>query len=76
MGRRLTPAGSEHPWHRRHFSVGWAAAGELECRTVKPDLVAEFVADTAVDAGPYRHPVRFVRLRDDLSPHEMPPFTT
>ncbi|BBC29487.1 hypothetical protein SGFS_007810 [Streptomyces graminofaciens] len=49
---------------------------ELEFRTVKPDLVAEFAAVSAVDAGRYRHPVRFVRLRDDLTPHEMPPFTT
>ncbi|MGP3974392.1 hypothetical protein ACTWQF_10345 [Streptomyces sp. 8N114] len=76
VGRRLTPAGSEHPWHGRNFSAGWGASGELEFRTVKPHLVAEFVADTAVDASRYRHPVRFVRLRDDLTPHEMPLFTT
>nr|WTB35018.1 hypothetical protein OG781_41120 [Streptomyces sp. NBC_00830] len=42
---------------------------------MRPELVAEFVADTAVDAGRYRHPVRFVRLRDDLTPHQTPPFT-
>ncbi|MFC8666959.1 hypothetical protein [Streptomyces sp. NPDC057199] len=64
----------QHPWHGRHFSADWGAAGELEFLTVKPDLVAEFVADTAV--GRYRHPVRFVRLRDDLTLHEMPSFIT
>ncbi|MEU6578909.1 hypothetical protein [Streptomyces sp. NPDC046805] len=38
------------------------------------DLVAEFVADTSIDAGRYRHPVRFVRLRDDLTPQQTPLF--
>jgi hypothetical protein len=41
---------------------------------VRPDLVAEFVADTAVDDGVYRHPVRFLRLRDDLAVRQIPPF--
>ncbi|AWW41976.1 hypothetical protein DN051_39630 [Streptomyces cadmiisoli] len=72
VGRRLTPAGSEHSWHGWHFSAGWGAAGGPEFRTVRSDLVAEFVADTAVGAGCYRHPVRFVRLCDDLTPHETP----
>ncbi|MGA5507270.1 hypothetical protein [Streptomyces umbrinus] len=35
----------------------------------------EFVADTAIDVGRYRHPVLFVRLRDDLTAQETPPFT-
>lgn len=35
----------------------------------------EFVADTAIDVGRYRHPVRFVRVRDDFTPQETPPFT-
>ncbi|MER6160341.1 hypothetical protein ABT147_33115 [Streptomyces sp. NPDC001868] len=76
LGRRLAPAGAEHSWHGRHFSAGWGTRGELEYRPVRPDLVVEFVADTAVDAGRYRHPVRFLRLRDDLTPQETPPFTT
>ncbi|MER5927530.1 hypothetical protein [Streptomyces mirabilis] len=75
LGRQLEPAGIEHPWYGRHFSAGWGTGGELEYSPVRPDLVAEFVADTAIDAGRYRHPVRFVRLRDDLTPQETPPFT-
>jgi hypothetical protein len=71
VGQRLTPAEPEHAWRGRHLSAGWGVAEELELRTVKPDLVAECVADTAV--GRYRHPVRFVRLRDDLTPREAPP---
>lgn len=73
VGQRLTPAGPEHAWRGRHLSAGWGVAEELELRTVKPDLVAEVVADTAV--GRYRHPVRFVRLRDDLTPREALSFT-
>ncbi|MDX3230051.1 hypothetical protein [Streptomyces sp. ME19-01-6] len=42
---------------------------------MRPDLVAEFQADTAIDAGLYRHPVRFLRLRDDLAPGQVLPFT-
>ncbi|MEV5731244.1 hypothetical protein AB0N50_36580 [Streptomyces pharetrae] len=39
-----------------------------------PELVAEFIADTSVDAGRYRHPVRYLRVRDDLTPDLTPPF--
>jgi hypothetical protein len=41
---------------------------------VQPHLVAEFVADTTVDAGRCRHPVRFIRLRDDIAPDQAPRF--
>jgi len=41
---------------------------------VRPDLVAEFQADTAIDEGRYCHPVRFLRLRDDLAVQQVPPF--
>ncbi|OAH11165.1 hypothetical protein [Streptomyces jeddahensis] len=30
---------------------------------MRPDLVAEFLAATAVDEGVFRHPARFLRLR-------------
>ncbi len=40
---------------------------------VTPGLVVEFAGDTAVDEGRYRHPVRFLRVRDDLSPEQLPP---
>jgi hypothetical protein len=37
---------------------------------VRPELVVEFIADTSVDAGRYRR----LRVRDDLTPHQVPPF--
>ncbi|PWI15979.1 ATP-dependent DNA ligase [Streptomyces sp. Act143] len=71
LAGRLHPAGPDHPWHGRRFSAGWGTRGELQYHPVAPDLVAEFLADTSVDEGIYRHPVRFLRLRDDLSPEDV-----
>lgn len=34
----------------------------------------EFLADTAVDDGRYRHPVRFLRVREDLTVGQLPLF--
>jgi hypothetical protein len=42
---------------------------------VRPELVVEFLADTAVDDGRYRHPVRYLRIRDEMEPTQLPPFT-
>ncbi|MFM9540079.1 ATP-dependent DNA ligase [Streptomyces turgidiscabies] len=76
LGRQLAPSGSEHPWHGRHFSAGWGTREQLEYHPVRPDLVAEFVADTTIDAGGrYRHPVRFGRVREDLTPDQLPLLT-
>ncbi|MFE3169224.1 ATP-dependent DNA ligase [Streptomyces sp. NPDC059224] len=72
LAGRLRAATGEHQWHGRRFSAGWGTRGELEYHPVDPDLVAEFVADTAVDDGIYRHPVQFLRLREDLLAQEIP----
>ncbi|MFE5406189.1 hypothetical protein ACFQ9Z_33480 [Streptomyces sp. NPDC056580] len=74
MSQRLHPADPDHPWLGRRFSAGWGTHGELEYHHVRPDLVAEFLADSAVDEGVYRHPVRFRRLRDDLPAGQVQPF--
>ncbi|MFE6523756.1 hypothetical protein [Streptomyces sp. NPDC057794] len=76
LAQRLRPADPDHPWRGRRFSAGWGTRGELEYHPVRPDLVAEFLADTAVDEGVYRHPVRFLRLRDDLTAQQVSPFGT
>ncbi|MFF4355101.1 hypothetical protein [Streptomyces sp. NPDC001530] len=36
--------------------------------------MVEFLADTAVDDGRYRHPVRFLRVREDLDMAAVPLF--
>ncbi|MCX4405916.1 MULTISPECIES: hypothetical protein [unclassified Streptomyces] len=56
LAQHLHPAAPDHPWHGRRFSAGWGTRGELEYHPVRPDLVAEFQADTAIDAGLYGHP--------------------
>ncbi|MBO4259224.1 hypothetical protein [Streptomyces griseorubiginosus] len=76
LAGRLHPAGMDHPWRGRRFSARWGTHGELDYHPVRPDPVAEFLADTAVDNCLYRHPVRFLRLHEDLTAQQVPPFGT
>ncbi|MCX4681328.1 ATP-dependent DNA ligase [Streptomyces sp. NBC_01433] len=71
LGGVLRPAGRNHPWHGRRFSAGWHTSDPLVFQPVVPEFVAEIVADTAVDAGRYRHPVRYLRLRDDMTAQDI-----
>lgn len=71
LGTVLRPAGAEHPWWGRTFSAGWGTKEPLDFRPVVPDLVAEVEADTALDLGRHRHPVRYLRLRDDMAPADV-----
>ncbi|MEU1012306.1 hypothetical protein [Streptomyces sp. NPDC005890] len=72
LGAVLHPAGPGHPWWGRELSAGWGTKEALVFQPVVPDLVAELKADTALDLGPHRHPVRFLRGRPDLSPADVP----
>lgn len=72
LAQRLARGGPAHPWVGVQFSAGWGTPGELHHQPVRPDLVAEFLADTAVDKGRYRHPVVFQCVRDDLAPDDIP----
>ncbi|MFF4205594.1 ATP-dependent DNA ligase [Streptomyces sp. NPDC001668] len=72
LGSRLTPADTDHPWRGRRFSVGWGTRGDLQYQTVRPELVVEYLADTAVDDGRHRHPVRFLRIREEMHPTDVP----
>jgi hypothetical protein len=73
VGSLLSPGGAEHPWQHRRFAVGWGSREMIDHRPGAPDVVVEFAGDTAVDEGRYRHPVRYLRVRDDLSPEQLPP---
>ncbi|MFF9090816.1 ATP-dependent DNA ligase [Streptomyces sp. NPDC014991] len=74
LAPQLHRADPDHPWQGRRFSASWGTRGELEFHPVRPELVAEFQADTAVDEGRYRHPVHFLRIRADLTYNEVPLF--
>ncbi|WP_435883194.1 ATP-dependent DNA ligase [Streptomyces microflavus] len=72
---RLRPAGEEHPWKGQTFSAAWGTKTALTVVLVVPELVVEVRADVSRDsAGRWRHPVKLVRLRDDLAPADVPLF--
>ncbi|GAA1370317.1 ATP-dependent DNA ligase [Streptomyces beijiangensis] len=77
LSTRLVAAAGEHPWTGETFSSGWEVKDALPVVLVKPELVAEVRADVTRDAaGKWRHPVKLLRLRDDLEPGDVPLFTS
>ncbi|MET8572684.1 hypothetical protein [Streptomyces sp. NPDC004783] len=73
VGCLLQPGGAQHPWQHRRFSEGWGTRETLATGPVVSDIVIEFAADTAVDEGRYRHPVCYLRVRDDITSEQLPP---
>jgi ATP-dependent DNA ligase len=72
----LTAAGPDHPWPDR-IGTGAFGGGRLSVplTRVRPDVVVEVSADAALHAGVFRHPLRFVRVRPDLMPDDVPGVT-
>ncbi|MGY1785297.1 ATP-dependent DNA ligase [Geodermatophilus sp. SYSU D00698] len=70
----LTPAGDDHPWPER-IGTGRFGGGRLSVALtrVQPTAVVEVSADAALTAGVFRHPLRYVRVRPDLRPADVPP---
>ncbi|ELP68485.1 hypothetical protein STRTUCAR8_10164 [Streptomyces turgidiscabies Car8] len=56
--------------------MGWGTRGELEYHPVRLDLVAELPGRYRCRRGPLPSPsaLRFLRLREDLTPGDVPPF--
>lgn len=69
----LRPAVGEHPWPSQIGSgrLGRWDGAPREVVLVEPLLVIEVSADTAREHGRWRHVVRFVRPRPDLTPAEI-----
>ena len=59
------PAAS-HPWPVE-ISGGHFGGGSVAITHVDPVVVVEIAADTALQAGRHRHPIRMVRVRSDLA---------
>ncbi|MCX4673615.1 ATP-dependent DNA ligase [Streptomyces sp. NBC_01381] len=77
LAGQLTPARHGHPWTGWSFSAGWGTNKKLTVQLVDPLLVAEIAADVSLDTvGRWRHPVRLLRIRDDLTPAEVPQYGT
>ena len=70
----LVPAGPGHPWPDEVSSNRFGSGRDkVPLVKVEPTLVAEVLADAALHAGGYRHPLRYLRLRADLTPNDLDP---
>ncbi|WP_345638708.1 ATP-dependent DNA ligase [Rugosimonospora acidiphila] len=72
---RSTP----HPWPQPlppNWSGQFNRPQPLRYRQVLPVLVAEIQVDTAYEYHRWRHPVRFIRIRTDMSVYDVPPWGT
>ncbi|MFI8836344.1 ATP-dependent DNA ligase [Streptomyces afghaniensis] len=74
LAAQLTAAAPGHPWESVRFTTSWGSRTPLDVILVEPQLVAEIDVDTAQERGAWRHPVRFVRLREDMAPGDVAPF--
>lgn len=70
----LTPAGDDHPWPDEVSSSRFGSSrAKVGLTKVEPVSVAEVLTDSALQGGAFRHPVRFVRHRPDLTAEDLPP---
>lgn len=69
----LEPAAEDHPWPDTIISSRFESSRDRTALTkVEPTVVAEVSADSALQGGVWRHPLRFLRHRPDLSPGDLP----
>lgn len=72
----LIAAGGEHPWPER-LPAGWAGglSGQgppIDYVRVEPRVVVEVRVDVAAERGRWRHALRYLRPRPDLTPADVP----
>jgi ATP-dependent DNA ligase len=74
LGAALTPAGEEHPWPVELPPSWHSRTKEPTAYTrVVPELVVEARVDAAtLDGERWRHGARYLRIRADLSPEDVP----
>jgi ATP-dependent DNA ligase len=73
LGAVLEPAADDHPWPDEIGVGRWANPGKTVPLTkVAPTVVAEVSADAALQAGQWRHGLRYQRIRADLRPEDVP----
>lgn len=72
LAAALKPAGARHPWPDEIGPGHWGrGAKQVAIVKVKPVVVAEVAADAAKQGDHYRHPLRFHRVRADLTPNDI-----
>ncbi|WP_412079408.1 hypothetical protein ACLF6K_38150 (plasmid) [Streptomyces xanthophaeus] len=75
VGEHLVPAAGGHPWEGVRSASAWGSRDVLDVTLVRPELVAEVSADRAIDrGGVFRHPLRYLRLRLDVTAEDVPRF--
>lgn len=75
LAQVLTAPDGEHPWPDEIAATRFGGGREkVRLTKVAPVVVAEVSVDSALQAGRWRHPVRFVRHRPDLAAEDVPPF--
>ena len=71
LGDELVAAGHDHPWPHEIFSGVFGSNRRVAIARTDPTLVVEVAADSAIQAGRFRHPVRYLRARPDLHPADL-----
>jgi hypothetical protein len=73
LGAVLRPAKRGHPWPDEIASQRWGGRDSQKPLTkVQPAVVVEALADAAMQAGQWRHGLRYVRIRAELQPGDVP----
>ncbi len=70
----LKVAGARHPWPDQ-ISTHWGPGSKTPIVKVRPTVVVEVAADAAMQGDHYRHPLRLVRHRGDVSPADVETLT-
>ena len=75
LGAVLKPARRDHPWLDEISSQRWGGRDARKPLTkVEPLVVIDVLADAAMQAGQWRHGLRYARHRPDLAPDDVPTF--
>ncbi|MCD9198734.1 ATP-dependent DNA ligase [Aeromicrobium wangtongii] len=67
----VSPAEAAHAWLPDSGASRWGGGDKQPVRPVRANLVVEVSVDSSVQEGRWRHPVKLVRLRPDLTPDEV-----
>ena len=71
--RRTHTRAANHPWPDEITSYRWGGPDSKKpLIKVDPTVVVEVTADAATQAGQLRHGMRYVRVRADLNPNDLP----
>ena len=73
LGAVLKPARRGHAWPDEISSQRWGGRDTRKPLTkVEPLVVIDVLADAAMQAGQWRHGLRYARHRPDLTPDDVP----